>query len=296
MTADGIPAKLSFDKEMQERKRLGEIFIEQKILTPKSVERVLAIAQRKGKRFAAVLEEMELITPEEFANAIAIQFNLKTVLNFARYSFSPQVLGIITGEVALENCIFPLKLDGERLAMAVADPTATKIIDNIAANNNLKIVSFVAPRREINDAICKHYFGMAAAQPSQKTVLVVEDDKLILAMLTKILSGAYRVITAMDGFQGYKDVISKKPHVILTDKEMPKLDGYGLMDSLRNLPDSKDIPVILISGTNTAEVEAEAFDRGFFDFISKPLKEVTLLTRVKRAFDYCEKHHHIFIS
>src|SRR5512136_1402762 len=75
--------------KMQERKRLGEIFIEQSILTSKSVDRVLAIAQRTGKRFAAVLEEMELITPEEFANAIATQFNLKTVFNFARYSFPP---------------------------------------------------------------------------------------------------------------------------------------------------------------------------------------------------------------
>ncbi len=238
---------------------------------------------------------MELITPEEFANALAMQFNLKPVSNFARYSFPSQVLSVITGEVALENCIFPLKLDGQRLAMAVADPTATRIIDNIAANNDLTIVPFVAPRREINDAVCKHYFGMAAERPSQKTVLVVEDDKLILAMLTKILSCEYKVITAMDGLQGYKDVISKKPHVILTDKEMPKLDGYGLLDSLRNLHESKDIPIILISGADNADVEAEAFARGFFDFISKPVKEVTLLTRVKRAFDYFEKQHHLFI-
>ncbi len=281
---------------MQERKKLGEIFIEQHILTPKSVDRVLAVSQRTGKRFAAVLEEMELITPEEYANALAMQFNLKTVFNFARFSFTPQVLGIITGEVALENCLFPLKLEGERLAMAVADPSATRIIDNIAANNNLKIVPFVAPRRDINDAICKHYFGMAAEKPSQRTILVVEDDKLILAMLTKILSGEYMVITAMDGLQGYKDVISKKPHVILTDKEMPKLDGYGLLDSLKNLHGAKDIPVILISGANSAEVEAEAFARGFFDFISKPVKEVTLLTRVKRAFDCFEKQHHLFIE
>jgi CheY-like chemotaxis protein len=281
---------------MEQRKKLGEIFVEQNILTPKTVERVLSIAQRCGKKFAAVLEEMELITLEEFANALAIQFKLKTVFNFAHYSFPPQVLNIIPGEVALENCIFPLKLDGDRLAMAIADPTITRIVDNIATNNNLNIVLFVAPRRDINDAVSKHYFGMDVVESSQKTVLVVEDDKLILAMLNKILSGEYKVITATDGMQGYKEVISKRPHVILTDKEMPKLDGYGLLDSLRTLPEAKQIPVILISGNNDAEVEAEAFAKGFFDFIAKPVKELTLLTRVKRAFDFVEKQRFLFIK
>ena len=127
-------------------------------------------------------------------------------------------------------------------------------------------------------------------------VLVIEDDKLILTMLTNILSSDYQVYAAMDGMQGYKEVISKKPHVILTDKEMPKLDGYGLLDALKNLPESNNIPVILISGTTNAEVEAEAFAKGFFDFISKPVKELTLLTRVKRAFDYSEKQSNFFTN
>jgi CheY-like chemotaxis protein len=278
---------------MDQRKRIGEIFVEQNILSQKTVERVLAIAQRTNRRLGAVLEEMELITSEELAGTLAIQYKCRTVFNFAKFSFPPQLLNIITGEVALENQIFPLKLDGTRLALAMADPTITRIVDNIAMNNNLTIIPYIASRKEINMAVSKHYFGMDVVDPTQKTVLVIEDDKLILTMLAHLLSGEYKVYTAMDGLQGYKEVISKKPHVILTDKEMPKLDGYGFLDALLHAPESKHIPVILISGTTNADVEAEAFEKGFFDFISKPVKELTLLTRVKRAFDYCEKQRYL---
>lgn len=281
---------------MEQRKLIGEIFVEQNILSPKTVERILAIAKRTNRRLGAVLEEMELITSEELASALAIQYKCKTVFNFAGYSFPPQLLNIITGEVALENQIFPLKLDSGRLALAMADPTITRIVDNIAVNNNLTILPYIASRKEINIAVCKHYFGMDVVEPSKKSVLIIEDDKLILTMLTHVLSGDYQVYTAMDGLQGYKEMLSKKPHVILTDKEMPKLDGYGFLDALMNSPESKHIPVILISGTTSAEVEAEAFAKGFFDFISKPVKELTLQTRVKRAFDYCEKQRYLSVG
>lgn len=281
---------------MEQRKKLGEILVEQNILTLKTVERVLSIARRTNKRFGEVLAEMGLITPEEFAAALALQYKCRTVFNFARHSFPQQLLDIINGEVALENLIFPLKQDGNRLALAMADPTITRIVANIAANNNLTIVPFVAPRTDIYSAVCKHYFGIDVVEPSQKSVLVIEDDKLILTMLANILSSEYKVYTAVDGLQGYKEVISKKPHVVITDKEMPKLDGYGFMDALKNVPESENIPVILISGTSNAEVEAEAFTKGFFDFISKPVKELTLLTRVKRAFDYSEKQRNYFLS
>jgi CheY-like chemotaxis protein len=280
---------------MEQRKRLGEIFVDQNILTAKTVARVLTAAERMHKRVSDVLEDMGLITCEELANALAIQYGLKPAFNFARYTFKQQLLDIIPGEVALENHIFPLKLEEGRLALAMADPANSRIVDNIAANNSLTIIPYVATRKEIAMAVCKHYFEMDSVEPAQKTVLVVEDDKLLLTMLSNMLSVNYKVFTAMDGMQAYRDVVTKKPQVILTDKEMPKLDGYGLMDALTNMHETRNVPVILISGTSNADVEAEAFEKGFFDFIAKPIKQLTLLTRVKRAFDFYERQQYLSI-
>ena len=176
----------------------------------------------------------------------------------------------------------------------MADPTETKIVGNIAANNGLAIVPFIATKKEVYAAICKHYLGKEVSTSSQRTVLVVEDDKIIRSMLSDVLGKpGYRVVAAQDGMEAYKAVITEKPQVIITDKEMPKLDGYGLFDSLKNIPETRIIPVILITSRMNAEEEAKAFDKGFFDFINKPVNDATLLTRVKRAFQYYDRQYRL---
>jgi len=276
---------------MKQRKKLGEIFIEQNLLTVKTVERVISLSKNLNKRFGTVLEEMGLITGEELAYALARQYDCKMISNFSNGSFSPQVLGIIPAEVALQNLLFPLKREGEKLALAMADPTNTKVVGNIAANNNLSIIPFVATSKEINTAICKNYFGMDITEPTRKSVLVIDDDKLILESVSRMLSKEYLVFTALDGMEGYKEALSKKPHVILTDKEMPKLDGYKLISSLKNLAETKAIPTILITSTTSVEEELNALEAGLFDFIHKPLNQPVLLARVKRTFDTFEKNY-----
>jgi CheY-like chemotaxis protein len=276
---------------MKQPKRLGEIFIEQSLLTAKTVERVIAISKNLNKRFGTVLEEMGLVTGEELAYALARQYNCKMISNFSNGTFSPQVLGIIPAEVALQNLLFPLKREGDKLALAMADPTNTKVVGNIAANNNLSIIPFVTTSKEINAAICKNYFGLDITETSRKSVLVVDDDKLILETVSRILNKEYLVYTAIDGMEAYKVAVSKKPNVILTDKEMPKLDGYKLISSLKNLPETKAIPTILISATTGIEEELRALEAGFFDFIRKPINPLILLARVKRAFDFFEKNY-----
>ncbi len=279
---------------MAQRKKLGEIFVESGIITQQTADRVLARAKFLGKRFGTVLEDLDLITGEELANALAVQYGCKVVNNLSNHSYPADLLEFIPVEVAMQNMLFPLKREKNRLGLAMADPTETRIVGNIAANNGLTIIPFIATKKEIYAAICKHYLGKEVSISGQRTVLVVEDDKLILTMLGEILGKAgYRVVVAQDGMAAYKAVITEKPQVIITDKEMPKLDGYGLFDSLKNIPETRIIPVILITSGMNAEEEAKAFDKGFFDFINKPVKDATLLTRVKRAFQYFDRQYRL---
>jgi CheY-like chemotaxis protein len=278
-----------------ERKKLGEILVERGILCSKSVERVLAVSKKMNKRLGVVLEEMGLVTGKELAEALAVQHGCKVVFNFAGASFPPQLLGIITPDTALQNLIFPLKLEQGKLHMAVSDPTGLKVLKNISANNGVTVIPYVTPRSDIKAAICKHYLGVEMAEPTRQTVLIAEDDKMLLTLLKNVLSKEYQVVTATDGMDAFKEAISKKPHVIVTDMEMPKLDGFGLLDALRSVPETKAIPVILVSGTTSAEAESKAFERGFFDFIPKPAKEATIVTRVKRAFDFARQDSYLFL-
>lgn len=275
---------------MTKKKLIGELFIESGLITELTLQRALSRARRLNKRLGATLEEIELITGEELAYALANQYGCKVIKDFARHSFAPELLGLIPVEVAMQYILFPLKREGTKLAIAVADPTDAKIVDNVAANHGLTVYPFVATRKDIITAIARHYLKKDPVTARDKTVLVVEENKLIHKMMTDILAReGYKVLVENDGMEGYKTALATRPHVVVTDKEVPKLNGYALFDALQNIPETRNIPVILVTASSDAEEEARAFDRGFFDFITKPVKEVTLVTRVKRAFQSIER-------
>jgi CheY-like chemotaxis protein len=280
---------------MSTRKRLGEIFVEHGIITEKTVERMLCRAKLLNQRFGTVLEDMELVTGQELATALGVQYGFKVVSHLLSYTYSPEVLRIIPAEVAIERMLFPLRREQNKLALAMADPTDTKVVENIAANNGLTIIPFIATVTEIFGAICKHYLGREYVPTGTDTVLIADDDPIALDMLANFLrKHGYRVITAENGMEAFKSVIAEKPQVVITDMVMPKLDGYGLFAALQNVPEMMLTPVILISAVGHEDEESRAFEKGFFDFIAKPVREVTLLIRVKRAFVF-HQHRYRFV-
>lgn len=280
---------------MTQRQRLGEIFVAQGIITLKTVERVLELSRIHGRRFGTILEEMSLITGEELAAALAIQYGCKIASKVAEHDFDHSLLELVPVEVAMNNLLFPLRREGNRLALAMADPTDTRVVSNIAADNGLEIVPVIATRKDILAAICRHYLGREATPAEQKTVLIVDENHHDVALLGAMLgNNGYRVVTAHDGLEGFRTVIAEKPHVVVTAKSLPKMDGYGLFDALQRVTETMFIPVILVADSANADEEGQAFARGFFDFILKPVREVTVLTRVNRAFFFYDHHYRIY--
>jgi len=280
----------------QPRKKLGEIFVEQGIISAKTCERVLQRAQQLNRRFGSVLEDLDLISGEELASALAAQYGCRPLSNLARLRVPPELLKLVPFEAAMQHLIFPLKREGDRLAVATADPTESKALSNLAADSGLQIIPFVATRQEIREAISRHYLGKPAARPDSRTVLAVDDDGIVRTQLSESLGKAgYRVVTARDGMEAFKLVISESPHVVISDMEMPKLDGYGLLNALRNIPETSHIPVIMITGrARNEEEELKAFQKGFFDVIMKPFTQASVLARVRRAFHFYDNQYRLF--
>lgn len=268
------------------RKKLGEIFVEKGILTPVAVDRALALSRRHQKRFGTVLEELGFVTGEELAQALSEQYGVRFVPEFAKYPFPPELLQLVPVQAAVEHSIFPLKVADAGLALAMVDPTLDVVVKGIEERTKLRIARFLATRLELNRAICRHYLGReyAAAPNAGNTILIVDDDKLIRTSLSAMLSQkGYSVATAENGLTAFNEIVAVRPDVIITDKEMPKRDGYQLLDSLKQIPHMKDTPVLLITSSSSPEDEARAYDRGFFDFISKPFFSIVVEAKVRRA-------------
>ncbi len=266
------------------RKKLGEILVERGILTPLTVERVLTLSTRSGIKFGSILEEIGLVTGEELTHALAIQYNCRVVANFASSRFGQELLRLVPPETAVTHTVFPLKVQNNTLALAMADPTNQQVISNLRQNNQMNIYPVIATRTEIKTAIARHYFNKNLSEAEENTVMVVDDDKYATDFIAGVLKKeGYSVVPVEDAMQAFRVILTSRPKLILTDKEMPKLNGYTLLESLRNIPETRAIPVILVSGSANPNEEARAYEKGFVDYIGKPLVEGSLKAKVRRA-------------
>lgn len=267
----------------EERKKLGEILIEQKILTPLMVERVIGIATATHRRLGETLVDMNLITGEELAKALAAQYGHRILSNIARIQIPPEVLGLISEEEAFTQRVFPLQEKNGSLALAMSDPTASDYIDHLSSRLGLAIVPFISTTQEIMGAIAVHYLQQEASS-ADNAVLIVETDYLERERLAKLLRReGFQVLEGVDGPDGIQQAMLHQPGLVLTAKEMPGSDGFALFTSLQAVAETRRIPVILLSQRASIEEEGAAFQRGFFDYIPMPAQEITILSRVRRA-------------
>lgn len=116
-------------------------------------------------------------------------------------------------------------------------------------------------------------------------VLVVDDSKVMRLAAAKVLGGAYDVVHARDGEDGWETVSQDDTiQVVFTDLSMPNLDGYGLLERIRNAEDPRlrELAVIVVTGEEDDEGSRErALAQGATDFITKPFNSVDLQARAK---------------
>ncbi len=269
--------------QTKEKIKLEEILIQQKILTPLIVERIIRIANATHRRFGQTLEDLGLISGEEIAQALAIQFDHKIVTDICRFTIPKEVLRLVTMETAFENRVFPLGLQDGSLALAMSDPTNTDIVGTLAASTNMRVVPFIATTQDIMKAISKNYLS-GLLHSCSNSILVVETNpqvrKTVVSPLTK---EGYVVVEAVDATDGFQQALLHFPNLVLTAKEMPDGDAYSFFTTLQGVAEIRLIPFILLSQRASEEEEAMALKRGFFDYIPMPAKDITLLSRVERA-------------
>gem|GEM_PF-317525 len=114
-------------------------------------------------------------------------------------------------------------------------------------------------------------------------VLAVDDSKVILSLIGNALEQqGFRVATANDGEEGLRVAKSVKPSLVITDCEMPGLNGRDLTRGLKSLADFKHVPVIMLTAKETAVEKAKARKAGVSEFVSKPFTADKLLVIVER--------------
>ena len=129
---------------------------------------------------------------------------------------------------------------------------------------------------------------------SKKKVLVVDDETQILRVLRHVFSGPeYSVKTAQDGAAGLEAFTDWQPDIVITDLQMPVMNGLELCRRVRS---ASAVPVIVLSVRDEEKSIVEALDSGADDYVTKPFSTAELLARVRSALRRAPERHEDRIS
>jgi len=113
-------------------------------------------------------------------------------------------------------------------------------------------------------------------------VVVIDDSKVIRRTAEALLKKAgCSVITATDGFESLSKVMEHQPHIIFVDIMMPRLDGYQTCALIKNNPNFKKIPVVMLSSKDGLFERARGRIVGAEHYMTKPFTREELLNTIK---------------
>ena len=117
-----------------------------------------------------------------------------------------------------------------------------------------------------------------------KTILTVDDSLPIRQMVSFTLKSAgYEVIEAVDGQDGLDKAKAKSVNLILTDQNMPRMDGLTLVRNLRALPKHGATPILILTTESTDEMKAKGRAAGATGWLVKPFDPQQLTTVVRKV-------------
>ncbi len=116
-------------------------------------------------------------------------------------------------------------------------------------------------------------------------ILIVEDDEFLLSMYqTKLSLENFEVITALNGLQGVKVAQKEMPDLILLDLNLPEMNGFEVLENLKNQEQTKNIPVLVLTNYSQKEDIDRCFKLGADDYLIKahfiPSEVVTKIKKI----------------
>ena len=138
------------------RKRLGEILIDQGVLTREGLDRALAVQKQEGGLLGAILSKLHLVTEEDIVIALATQFNYP-YLPIENFAVNPEVVKLIPEELIKRYVMMPIDRLNNVLTVVMADPSNEEAIRELESVSHCRVQAFVGTVTEIEKAIKKHY-------------------------------------------------------------------------------------------------------------------------------------------
>ena len=121
-----------------------------------------------------------------------------------------------------------------------------------------------------------------------KMVLVVDDCRTTKKIVSLYLNNAgLKTITAGNGVEAIEKLVTSEVDIIISDLNMPQMDGAGLIEWVRTNPSYRDIPIVILTTENDNIRKSELLNKGATAFLTKPITKENLIAEVTRILERC---------
>jgi type IV pilus assembly protein PilB len=181
-------------KKKQERKRLGDLLVEAGLITEEQLQEALK-EKAPSQKLGDALLQRGYITEQQLIEVLEFQLGIPHV-SLYRYPIDPKLTNLVPKEFAKRHMVMPLKAEGDRLLVAMADPMDFFVIDDLRLSTGFHIETAIASKDDILRAINKYYdidesmedfLRMTPAPETVEEERVTEEDSPIVRLVNQIL-------------------------------------------------------------------------------------------------------------
>jgi DNA-binding response OmpR family regulator len=123
-----------------------------------------------------------------------------------------------------------------------------------------------------------------ASKPTAMRILIMEDDPDVRTLLRLVLRlDGHKLIEASTPGDGLRRAVDAQPDLIVLDSHFPEADGIEALRELRDGKETRDVPIIVVSGKGQAKDQTLAFEAGADFYLTKPFDPLTLLTTIREV-------------
>jgi PleD family two-component response regulator len=184
----------------------------------------------------------------------------------------------LAAEQAAREAAEAAQAEADRRAAEAADAAARAEAERLATEQAEREAALAAAAA----ALAPPPVATRPLQPAETIVMVVDDSKIVRVKTSRALAPqGYQLVLAESGEEAVAKMAAQLPHVIITDVEMPGMDGFELTRLVRSNPLSAHLPVIMITGADDRQEAATA--AGVTELLGKPYSEDRLIACIEQA-------------
>ena len=168
------------------QKSLGEMLVEQSLITAEQLENALELQRRQGRKLSEILVNRGMVKAEELAVVLSIQLNVP-LIDLKRHVVQPDALSLIPEDMARKHTLIPLDVVGDSLVVVMTDPEDIYTIKDLKAQSGMEIEVALGIPSDIERAIDLNYRSSAEIekQVGKSVSPVLEEDKVSSDIIAK---------------------------------------------------------------------------------------------------------------